>query len=216
MKKIIVVILLITTTLFSKAQKQEFKLTEQQSIEVLNSVEFNNSINLQNNFIDIIVTKIKDGVSLQTIENLTIAAMNSGNYDILYQTLFGDYNTGEAFFTSIDNAKKELKKKFPFITEHPEILICTTCSNTLTDNVKGFYKNFEVYNSNRFTISNNTNNLLEEVPTCGSYWNQVKLGLCITAVGVSSGGIGAAAGMWGCWCTFCTQNSTVANTICAN
>jgi len=51
---------------------------------------------------------------------------------------------------------------------------------------------------------------------CGSYWNQVKLGLCAAGCGVTTAGLAAGLCGWGCWCTFCTKNSALATAICAD
>jgi len=51
-----------------------------------------------------------------------------------------------------------------------------------------------------------------EPPTCGSYWQQVKLAACAAAA--SWCGPTSLLCAWGCWCMLCSENSDLAEVMC--
>jgi len=198
-------------------QTDTFKLSEDESREIVASGEFQNVFNLQNQFLDKIDNAVRQGVSLDFIKKETIDAIHTNNNQSIYSLLFGNYSTGETFISNLTNAKKAFINKYPALSENLSSIVCNTCPKSLVDDANYFFKNFNAFNTNRFNPQSDLFVAGRAAgPTCGSWWNQVRLGVCAGACGILTVGIGAAACGWGCWCTFCTRNSALASIICAD
>ncbi|MEP7163218.1 MAG: hypothetical protein ABI741_00915 [Ferruginibacter sp.] len=191
-----------------------FKLSEEASKELIQSREYQTLIKFQHDFLDIISDHVNKGVSLEFINTVILDAIKTNNYKEVYQMLFSDYESGDAFFISWGDAKRALLTKNLFIEKHMEVFTCKTCHYSLSDQANFFLKNFPFFDKNRYPGTTSLSG--KEALPCGSYWNQVKLGVCATACGLSTAGIGIGLCGWGCWCAFCSQNSSTANIICAN
>lgn len=177
----------------------------------MQSSEFQNVILKQNQVLDTITNALNRGISLQSIRTATLDAIQNNNYQSIYSLLFSSSQSGDAFFNELVNAKTAFVLQNGFIMENQQTFTCSTCFSTLTDQANYFFDNFQTFNSYRYSPTGSNSK-----PTCGSWWNQVKLVACAALCGVSTAGIGAGVCGWGCWCTFCTKNSAVANVICAN
>lgn len=193
-----------------------FRLSEEVSKQIIESPEYQNCIRFQNDFLDIISNKVNQGTSIESIKTATLNAIRTSNYNEIYLLLFGNYQSAEVFFTGMANSQRSyisnLKTNYPNMPS----LGCSTCHSFLTDDVNYFFRNFNVFNTNRMPVSGGTSEGVAPEPTCGSYWNQVLLAACATGCSVTTAGLGVAMCGWGCWCTFCTRNSAVAAAICAH
>lgn len=192
-----------------------FQLSEDSSRQIVQSQEFQTLFSLQNEFLDKIKNAINNGYSLDSIKKATINAVENSDNNQIYSILFNDYNSGVTFFNSVAASKRAIKEKYPFIEENRSTFVCNTCQGTITDEVNYFYKNFQTFDTYRFYPGIAPTGR-EALPTCGSWGNQVRLGVCATLCGAATAGIGLAACGWGCWCTFCTSNSSVSSVICSN
>lgn len=219
MKKILLSIGLFLVSLITFAQTDtSFKLSEEASMEIVQSIEFQNIFKLKNEFLDKISNAVNQGIPLDSIRVAAIDAVENNNNQQIYSMLFSDYNSGVAFFNNLSQAKKIFRDKYAFIEQNKEKFMCTTCSKTLSEEVNFLFKNFNAFNNNRYTPGAGLSGE-KTAPTCGSWWNQIRLGVCAAACGVvtvGTVGLGTAACGWGCWCTFCTKNSAVASVICAD
>jgi hypothetical protein len=201
---------------FSVSICPPFSLSEDQSYGILLSTEFQNFVQKRNDFLDKISTAVNQGTSLDSIKSAALNGIQNNDYQQFYTLVFGSNQIGESFFNSYVSARNALLQANSFVQEHPEVFSCNTCNVSLADETNYFFNNFGTFNTYRFApAAVQTENGLSK-PVCGSYWNQIKLGICAGACGATSLGLAAGLCGWGCWCTFCTRNSAVANVICAN
>ena len=220
MKKILLSAGLFLVSLITFAQTDNiFMLSEEASKEIVKSPEFQNVFKLQNEFLDKISNAVNQGIPLESIRTATIDAVENNNNKPVYSMLFSDYQSGENFFNALSEAKNTFREKHRFIEENKSAFTCSTCSKTLSEEVNFLFNNFQAFNNNRYIPGTSSNTERAAEPVCGSWWNQVRLGICAVACGVvtvGTAGIATAACGWGCWCTFCTQNSALATVICAD
>lgn len=198
-----------------------FLLSEDESQQVLLSYEFQNFVQSRNDFLDKIAHALSRGISLNSIRDATLAGIQNDDYQSLYSLLsFSSSQDGESFFNSLANARNSFLQAYPDIQQHLNEFICQSCSTSLTDQVNYFFNNFDAINTYRYSPGSEegqdpgTDPFRK--PTCGSFWNQLKLGICAAGCSVTTAGVATPFCGWLCWCAFCTQNSALASVICAN
>jgi hypothetical protein len=210
MRKVLLSALVLLSCCIVKGQDKEvFKLSEEASFEFIKSPEYQAFAGLKNEFIDKIESAVERGTSLETIRR---AALDN-NDPLFYSLVFGSVKAGEDFIKRSVQAKSDLYAKNPFIEQNKELFLCATCKKTLPEEIDFFFKNFEMYSKNQPLLSYAVTTFTSG-PTCGSYWNQLKLGLCATGCGALTAGTAIVLCGWACWCTFCANYSTLAATIC--
>jgi hypothetical protein len=210
MKKVLLsAFVLLSCCIVTGQDKEAFRLSEEASFEFIKSPEYQTVAGLKNEFIDKIEDAIERGTSLETIRR---AALDN-NDALFYSVVFGSIKSGQDFIKRSVQAKADLYAKNPFIEQNKELFLCTTCKKTLSEEIDFFFKNFPEFSKNQPLLSYKVTTYTPG-PTCGSYWNQLKLGLCATGCGVLTGGTAIALCGWACWCTFCATNSTLAASIC--
>jgi hypothetical protein len=215
MKKIVLALLCFTSVCAS-AQKESFVLSEEESKQIAQSPEFQNVFSYQNQFLDKIDLAVKKGTPLSVIKKAAVEAIQSGNNASAYSILFGTYSEGDDFFKEMANAKKEFLEKNPTLKANADVILCKTCKQSPEEEISVLFDKFQSHNTYRFNPQDDIAGKAAAEPTCGSWWNQIKLAACVTLCSASTVGIGTAACGWGCWCTFCSQNSALASVICAN
>jgi hypothetical protein len=86
-------------------------------------------------------------------------------------------------------------------------------ASIMNDNMYAYEKSYNKYtrmpSDNKYAYS-------VAIPTCGSWWNQLKLGACALLCSVTTAGIATPFCGWLCWCEFCRHHSALGERICAN
>ncbi len=214
MKAAFIFYLLLGLAQLSFAQaKDQFELSEEASLEIVKSTEFQKVVTLQNEFLDKIDRAVKRGTPLDVIQKAFLKAVGTNNYEPVYLMLFENVQNGSLFFENLAASKRAFVEANR-LYENKQTFSCLTCSRSVIEEINIFFKFFDVFNENRLVIYTE-NAAVKSLPTCGSWWNQIKLVGCSALCSVTSGGVGAIACVWSCWCSFCTKNSAVANVICA-
>lgn len=189
---------------------QQIPIDENESQQVLLSNETQKLIKMHDELFYFIDKAIKNGNTLEQIEKSALlkATKNEGDF---YLDVFGSEQNGNEYLAKLAAAKNNFISKYPFINKYPNEFLCKICPTDITVEIHYFFSNYNALNSQRFASLNNG----DGPPTCGSYWNQVKLLGCVAGCSLTTGGLGTAFCGWMCWCTFCNKNSKVATTICA-
>lgn len=204
---------------------KDITLSEIDSKKIVESIEFQTLINVQFELVLKIDSTIKSGIPKQRLENEALLSIQNIKNDF-YDLVFENSKAGEKFIERFQLACKTFLQKYPDLEKNRNEFVCSSCSlQPIEYKVKWFFKNFEIFNSARLnkqtpvlSRAQVAADLIEndDDPVCGSYWNQVKLGTCSALCGASTVGLGGPLCVWGCWCTFCTKNSSVADAICSN
>jgi len=208
MKKCLSMLLILFCSHLSQSQeKGGFLLSEEESRQIVESPEFQNFSDFRYRFIEIINTALTEGKELSSINRAAKEALETGKDETFFELLFKDTETGEAFINGFVKSKTAFLEKNKFIEENRDEFICTTCSQSVVEECDLFFANFRGY---RETTLNSTGN----IPTCGSYWNQLKLLGCVSVCGIGTGGLATVFCGWSCWCSFCTKSSELSKIIC--
>ena len=190
-------------------------LSESESLTLMTSVEARELFSLRLDFLDTLNLAINGGEHIDTIRNLCLDAVtDTAKYNQLLSVLFSSTSTGEAFFSSIEDARDDLFSEYPTL----DTLADSHCI-ALDSNINALFDDFS---SIRSSLTNNSGSTYGpggfpeggSGPVCGSYWQQVKLLACAAACSTLTGGVGVALCGWACWCTLCTENSEVYNLLC--
>jgi hypothetical protein len=145
------------------------------------------------------------------IRNAYLDAVTKNESDRFYSLIFTDVNAGTQFISNYENARVALIKKNSFIAANKEAFDCSACNKNFQSEIDFFLKNFNYFYENKiiYAVGKPGDYF---TPACGSYWNQVKMLVCM---GLCSGtGPGIVVCGWGCWCTFCSK-SALGNVICS-
>lgn len=82
---------------YNNCDEEPFSLTEEQSLQVVQSSGFQNLIQKQNQFLDTIAKAVTQGTSLNTIRNAALEAIQNNNNQPIYSLLFSSSQSGELF-----------------------------------------------------------------------------------------------------------------------
>ncbi len=213
MKKIIICFSFAFFGITAFAQNEP-PLTEEESQLILESSECKDFVTLQNSFIQSISNSINNGYSSQELEKFAID-LSQGKHAKFYYIVFGDEKAGEEFFNKLAQAKANFLTKFPKIPKNISGSLCKTCQENVDEQIKYFFSNFSSIEKFQYVLPGG--NLIDgRAPTCGSRWNQVLTLACMAGCSATTVGLGAGLCGWGCWCSFCSQNSALATAICAD
>ena len=193
------------------ASDKLIELSEIESSAIINSTEFQNFISIKNQFIEVVNQTVSNGYDLEELKQLSIESVNSNESDELFTALFGSKEKGLDYLIALENARTQLLNAYPVINK-----IRDQYAQPSLNSVSVFYETLDVINKNRNEMNLSVASVAgrDAEPVCGSYWNQVKLGVCATGCSFTTGGLGTVFCGWLCWCTFCSQNSELSNAIC--
>ena len=197
---------------------EDGKLSEAESFEIVNSLEFQNFMSQRNQFLDLVNSSIEKGCDLDQLKEMTNYAIESGDDKEFFTTIFGSKHRGNRYIDNLHQAQRNLFNTYPVLYE----LNNKEGGSPLTSSVVGaFYDNIKVISKERFVVDLNylanartANGESGDDIVCGSYWDQVKLFTCAGLCGASTAGAGAVLCGWACWCTFCNENSAVYDALC--
>ena len=202
-----------TTSITSVTPCPPFILSETESEQIVESTEYQNLFNRTFQLLDKIDSAVNQrGKSLDTIKQSVLEALNNNNYQQIDTVLFSNTQERQDYVNSLVAAKTAFLAANPFITDHLNDFVCQSCDTSYTARVNYLFNNFQTFTTYRMAEAEGSSS----EPVCGSFWNKVKLGACVAICGATTGGLGGAFCVWGCWCTFCPRNSAVTSTICAN
>ncbi len=195
-------------------------LSESESYKIVSSNEFQNILRLQNHFLDLIKKAKLNGI---TIEKLQAAALKSGmdenNFEF-FEIVFGSATIGKEFVKELQTNRSLLLSKNGILRNNTAAFICFSCKKSPLETVNFFFKNYDSFDKLRlkqFSVQANLysdDESLDYDPTCGSYWQQVKLVACAALCSASTVGVGTVLCGWACWCMLCPENSALAGVIC--
>lgn len=191
---------------------------EDKSYQILVSSSTQSFAQKRNDFLDKVSYALNKGNSLSAVRNATLQAVQYNNYQIIDTMMFKGTIDRQSFISAYNNARAGFLQANSFIQQTPQYFSCQTCGASAVDWTNYIFDNFTSINSSRYyppaeEVNPSTGKL---EPICGSRGNQVKLLGCVAITGVTTGGLGAVLGGWGCWCNFCTRNSWLGTKICAN
>lgn len=184
------------------------QLSEELCYEIASSKECQTYFDLRLEFLTNVENAIRNGSSVSLLTDLSMAAIRDQNLEPFYNVIFDDYCEGASYVERLTAATTDLYKKFPVLKT-----IAPEGSEELSKgNIERFYLSIsrkELSKSSQANIGDG------DEPVCGSYWQQVKLLACATACSFATAGVGTALCGWACWCMLCSENSAVADAICA-
>jgi hypothetical protein len=217
MKKYVLSVILLVGTLTSNAQNSNTsELSEEESIIVTESYEFNNLANYQLRFMEIVNGALSQGITLTNLKMAAKESIETGNDEIFCRMIFADPELGKKFLEDFSNAKKQFIEANPRLAENRDAFICTTCKKSNSEQAEVFFDVFEKYHVSKPLLENTDQgiNQYRNGYTCGSAWNRVKLILCAASCAIPSGMLATAFCGWRCWCQFCSENSELGSIIC--
>lgn len=219
MKKILLIFTVLFLSVFvanAQDDPDNFTLTEQESFDVIKSTEFQNFMNLQDTFLIKIKDAVANQISLDSIRIAALNAINNNDTTAVYTILFGDVNRGYNFFTALSDAKRALLNTNSFMNQHTTVFSCSTCATSIVDQTNWFFQKFYPLDTahSEYGFTTRTAQNIAATPTCGSWWNVLRLGVCATGCSIVTGGLATVLCGWGCWCQFCSSNSALSLLIC--
>lgn len=214
MKKLILLFFICIVSLSCGNQDSELiapdelvELSEEQSLEIVNSDEYQAYFTLRYEFLESVKIALSKGYNAEQLTQISIVSLSNNDHEIFYETIFNSYSNGVKYVEKLKEAQLNLFAKFPILYS-----IDTEQKTDLSESqVSAFYKNLETrgFDSNDYLSNGRINAVV-----CGSYWQQVKLLGCSGLCGVATAGAGAVLCGWACWCMLCHEYSFVADAIC--
>jgi len=189
----------------SLKQDNNVILTKEEINAIVSSDEFKNYFNLRARFFSLVKNALNKGYSPELLTSLTLNSIYFEDNQPIYEKIFGSYQAGINYMNELIKTKEKLYNKFPALKN---LKYKAHCQYDL--NEEGIFHFYNTVYNNR-TIASRA-----EPPVCGSKANQVRLVVCAGLCGLTTAGLGAALCGWACWCTFCNDNSAVADVICAD
>jgi len=215
MKKLLLLSFVLLISLSCENQNSELillnepvVLSEEQSFEIVQSLEFQNYLNKRYEFLELVEEALSSGNSAENLTQVSMYSIREKDHAAFYETIFNSTSYAVKYIESVHNAKTNLYEKFPVLSQ-----INAELETDLSEQkISNFYVNLELrgFRGNQYETNARTNS----GTTCGSYWKQVKAVTCAGLCGASTGGAGSVLCLWACWCTFCTENSELADAIC--
>jgi hypothetical protein len=215
------VLFLFVSLIFAVSYGQEassFELSEEESTRITESFEFNNLINYQLRFLEVVNGALSQGIPLNKLRNAARESLESGDDEIFCRMIFTDTESGRRFLENFSSAKKQLIESNQVLTENREVYACTSCKKSITEEADAFFNMFDKYRVSKPLFENAEQSELQQRNgyTCGSAWNRVKLIMCTATCAIPSGLLATAFCGWSCWCWFCSENSELGSIICAD
>ncbi len=232
----------LTIFFYSTLSAQEIQLSEIESKEIVQSKEVTNFWNSRKMFLIKIDEAVKGGISIDSLKKAAIIEVSNPEQSPLTETLFGSRSVGDNFYKELSDKRQEAASKILSKVGDKNYFICNSCHLPIVQQINYLFENYKTFlfymdefgkekeigsyglNPNSYKKKSSKANILEsgngnylkKMPTCGSWWNQIKLVGCTGLCTATTVGLGAGLCGWGCWCTFCTKNSEVAKVICAD
>ena len=201
-------------------QESQLTLSEDASLEILKSSEAQKVITLQDEILFKIKNAVSKGISLKQIESAALRAVTSRkDEEEFLKLVFGSASEGYVFLKQLKLSREEYLNKNPIFLKNTTQISCKECQNTSVQEVKAFFKNINAYHKRTFQMiyENSISPYrmeLQDIPPCGSYWQQAKLLACVSLCSASTAGAGLVLCGWACWCMLCPEDSSLAEAIC--
>jgi hypothetical protein len=216
MKKYVLSVFFLAGVIISNAQEENtFELSEEESLRITESFEFNNMLNYQLRFLEIVNGALSQGIPLSSLKAAAKESIESGDDEIFWRMVFPHPDMGRQFMENFVSAKKQFFEANNQLMENRDAFICSTCPKQPSEEVDVFFDIFEKYKVSKPLLEDSEQNFHDgHGYTCGSAWNRVKLGMCAFGCSYLTGGLGVILCGWRCWCGFCKQNSELSTVIC--
>jgi len=191
------------------------QISDELSDEMWYSEEHQKLLELQKEFVLMVDASLKSGTSDAAFRAAGQESLNGDDRAFLQLLEKGSAKRASAFEAEYRQAVQALVDRYPILLKVKESLPTKEC--VVDENrFDRFFDRFDEIKE--FTL----NGPMAQVrlgkgaaePVCGSYWSQVKTLACSAGCGVATAGFGAAICGWQCWCTFCDENSALADVIC--
>ncbi|HHL51887.1 MAG TPA: hypothetical protein ENJ39_00795, partial [Flammeovirgaceae bacterium] len=141
-------------------------LSEEDSYQIVNSDEFKNFMSLKLKFLYYVKRGLEKGYSIETLSDLILKSIKSGNDEEIFVALFDSYSNGEKYIRSLIEARRELELKFPILKS----ISPTSSPNFTKQGISHFLTRVEELNVNNMAF--NSLRIMDvdpNKPVCGSY-----------------------------------------------
>ncbi len=192
----------------------EPEISEERVREIWASDEVQQVLTLQSEFVRRVDAAVERGVAVDEIRAAATAAVGEGNDDAaLAELLFESREEADEYVATLQEARFAVTAAFPEVAAAEEDLEPSACALG-TGAVDTFFDRFEASRSAQLDPTIDGAAGRTSVPTCGSYWKQIKLLGCAGLCSASTAGLGTVLCGWGCWCMLCSTNSAVGEAMC--